>query len=81
MKLYLQFDDVRQTIEVPDDTDFSLMIENYYHGRLIGPTAHGMNPACISRKSPQQILDSMYKSERQKDIEFKSHNIQPSFFC
>jgi hypothetical protein len=57
------------------------MIENYYNEQVNWANAHGMAPACISRKSPQQILDSMSKSERQKDIEFKSHNIQPSFLA
>lgn len=53
MKIYLNDEDHRTAIIIPDDTDFSVMIERDYQERL----ARAEEGEEVFRRSPQEILD------------------------
>lgn len=53
MTLYIQVENVKQKITVPDDTDFTLMIETYYQKQVDWAKAHGKDSSIITKKTPQ----------------------------
>lgn len=78
MRLFLYCEGRQIVFSVPDDTDFSFMIDDFYEEQVNRARAKGQDASKIHPLTPQQILDRLYKSERDSDRKFIAHNIQPS---
>ena len=78
MRLFVYCEGKQIVFNVPDDTDFTFMIEDSYEERVRQAKAKGRDVSKIHPESPQQILDKLYRPERDSDRKFIAHNIQPS---
>ena len=78
MRLFVYCEGKQIVFNVPDDTDFTFMIEDFYEERVRQAKAKGRDVSKIQPEMPQQILDRLYKPERVSDRKFITHNIQPS---
>lgn len=78
MRLFVYFEGKQIVFNVPDDTDFTFMIQDFYEEQLKQAKAKGRDVSNIHPESPQQILDRLYRPERDSDRKFLTHNVQPS---
>lgn len=77
MNLYITYENLKQKISVPDNTDFTLFIDTFYTEQIEWAKKHGRDTSKIRKRTPQEILSIFSSKELKNYNEFRDHNQQP----